>query len=126
MCHECLVERVNNPGRVRGRGGQGNRTVTRCDTLDPGVTIASIHHLAQDGIGQSRGTLSHDVTGERDRLADSRMRRDAHGEYLMAAERDLVLGRATASPSGDFPLLVKLLAQVFVGVSFLLQLSCEG
>ena len=28
---------------------------------------------------------------------------------LMAAERDLVLGRATASPSGDFPLLVKLL-----------------
>jgi len=28
---------------------------------------------------------------------------------VMATERDLVLGRATASPSGDFPLLVKLL-----------------
>ncbi|MBU6210035.1 MAG: class I mannose-6-phosphate isomerase [Planctomycetes bacterium] len=28
---------------------------------------------------------------------------------VMAAERDLVLGRAAASPSGDFPLLVKLL-----------------
>jgi len=28
---------------------------------------------------------------------------------VMAAERDLILGRAAASPSGDFPLLVKLL-----------------